>query len=437
MQFDQQVAIINHDISYIYADIIAHAKEYQKTILAPLQGGDCVAIVSDYSLNSIALFIALVEKNAIIVPITSQAPIEIEEKIATAGCHYCITFTHDTPEITTLAHSALHPMLEQLKTVHHAGLILFSSGSTGKPKAMVHDLTHLLAHYDTKKPKNLVMLLFLMFDHIGGLNTMLNILSMGATMVIPTQRTPQHICQLVQEYHIAVMPSSPTFLNLIVMSGEWENFDLSSLRMVTYGTEPMPESLLIKLKSLFPKVKFLQTFGTSETGIATTSSKSSDSTLMRIDDPSVQYKIVDNVLWLKSDTQILGYLNASMESFEDGWFNTGDLVETVEDGYLRIIGRSKEVINVGGQKVLPMEVESVVLSMPEIADCMVRGEANSITGQSVVVDVVLHNSADAKDIKKTVRLFCKTHLDSYKIPTKVIVTDHTNFSDRFKKMRLK
>ena len=437
MHFDQQVAIIHHDISYTYTDLVTRAHEYQKTILAPLKEGDCVAIISDYSLSSIALFMALVEKQAIIVPITSQAPSEIEEKITTACCTHRITLMQETPELTTLAHAESHPMLEQLRTIHHAGLILFSSGSTGKPKAMVHDLAHLMAHYDTKKPKNLVMLLFLMFDHIGGLNTMLNILSMGATMVIPSQRTPQHICQLIEKYRIAVMPSSPTFLNLIVMSAEWENFDFSSLRMVTYGTEPMPESLLIKLKSLFPKVKFLQTFGTSETGIATTSSKSSDSTLMRIDDPSVQYKIVDNVLWLKSDTQILGYLNASMESFEDGWFNTGDLVESLEDGYLRIIGRSKEVINVGGQKVLPMEVESIILSMPEIADCMVRGEANAITGQSVVVDVVLNDSTNAKEIKKAVRLFCKTRLDPYKIPTKVIVVEHTNFSDRYKKMRIK
>lgn len=437
MYFDQQIAIIHHDISHTYADLVARIHEYQKTILAPLKEGDCIAIISDYSLNSIALFIALAEKQTIIVPITSQAPSEIEEKIMTACCTHCITLTHDTPELAALTRTVSHPMLEQLKNIHHAGLILFSSGSTGKPKAMVHDLTHLMAHYNTKKPKNLIMLLFLMFDHIGGLNTMLNILSMGATMVVPNQRTPQHICQLIEKYRVAIMPSSPTFLNLIVISGEWENFDLSSLRMVTYGTEPMPESLLVKLKSFFPKVKFLQTFGTSETGIATTSSKSSDSTLMRIDDPSVQYKIVDNVLWLKSDTQILGYLNAPMESFENGWFNTGDLVESLEDGYMRIIGRCKEVINVGGQKVLPMEVESIILSMPEIADCLVRGETNSITGQSVVVDVVLNDSADSKEIKKSIRLFCKARLDPYKIPTKVTVCDHTNFSGRFKKMRLK
>ena len=157
---------------------------------------------------------------------------------------------------------------------------------------------------------------------------------------------------------------------------------------------------------------------------------------MKIEDANQEYKIVDNELWLRSKTQVLGYLNASMDSFtSDGWFKTGDLVEELEDGYLKIIGRSKEVINVGGQKVLPAEVESVILSMEEIDYCMVYSEANVITGQTVVCDVVLHEPKE--NIKKIIRLFCKDKLESFKIPTKVNVVEKTNFSERFKKIRIK
>jgi acyl-CoA synthetase (AMP-forming)/AMP-acid ligase II len=198
----------------------------------------------------------------------------------------------------------------------------------------------------------------------------------------------------------------------------------------------MPESLLLRLKQIFSKVKFLQTFGTSETGISTTSSKSSDSLFMKLDDLNCEYKIVENELWLRSKTQVLGYLNASMDSFtSDGWFKTGDLVEIIEDGYLKIIGRSKEVINVGGQKVLPAEVESVILTIDNIDDCLVYGVSNVITGQTVVCDVVLHESCE--EIKKVIRLYCKDKLESFKIPTKVSVVEKTNFSDRFKKIRRK
>jgi acyl-coenzyme A synthetase/AMP-(fatty) acid ligase len=263
-----------------------------------------------------------------------------------------------------------------------------------------------------------------------------NALCMGACLIIPKNRDAKNICELIQNYKIMVLPSSPTFLNLILISGENKNYDLSSLRMITYGTEAMPESLLLQLKAIFPKVKFLQTFGTSETGISTTSSKSSDSLYMKIEDSNQEYKIVDNELWLRSKTQVLGYLNASMDSFtSDGWFKTGDLVEELEDGYLKIIGRSKEVINVGGQKVLPAEVESVILSIPSIDDCMVYSESNVITGQTVVCDVVLHEPKE--NIKKLIRLFCKDKLDAFKIPTKVNVVEKTNFSERFKKIRIK
>ena len=300
---------------------------------------------------------------------------------------------------------------------------------------MVHNLNTLIGSFKDKKDKSMNMLVFLMFDHIGGLNTVFNALCMGACLIIPKIKDAKTICELIEKYKIMVLPSSPTFLNLILISEEYKNYDLSSLRMITYGTETMPQSLLLKLKEVFPKVKFLQTFGTSETGISTTSSKSSNSLFMKLEDINGEYKIVENELWLRSKTQVLGYLNASMDSFtSDGWFKTGDLVE-VDGEYIKIIGRAKEVINVGGQKVLPAEVESIILEMEEISDCMVYGEKNAITGQTVVCDVVLNKNIE--NIKKRVRVFCKDRLDAYKIPTKVNVVDKTNFSDRFKKIRKK
>nr|WP_269093290.1 hypothetical protein [Aliarcobacter butzleri] len=84
---------------------------------------------------------------------------------------------------------------------------------------------------------------------------------------------------------------------------------------------------------------------------------------------------------------------------------------------------------------MPSEVESVILTLDFVDDCMVYGEANAITGQTVVCDVILNK--DVENIKKIIRLFCKDKLDSFKIPTKVNVVEKTNFSDRFKKIRRK
>lgn len=435
---NDQTAIIYDGKKYSYNELYIKIKEIESFIKDKIKSGEVVAILADYSFVSIALFFALYENKNIIAPITSTSQKEIDGKLKESFSTKIINLENEKLVITNIKSEASHKIINDLQTSKCAGLILFSSGSTGAPKAMIHNLDTLVDSYGDKKQKQINMLVFLMFDHIGGINTMLNILFMNATMIIPQNRNADDICKLIEEYKIAVLPSSPTFLNLILINRSYEKYDLSSLRMITYGTETMPEGLLNKLKAVFSKVKFLQTFGTSETGIAATSSKSSSSTFMKIDDENLEYKIVDNELWLRSKTQILGYLNRSMESFtNDGWFKTGDLVELDNEGFIKIIGRNKEIINVGGQKVLPSEVESVLLGMDEIEDCLVYGEQNAITGQSVSCDVVLKHGIDDSGFKILVRKFCKDKLDNFKIPTRVNVVQKTEFTERFKKSRIK
>ncbi|WP_419773861.1 ANL family adenylate-forming protein [Halarcobacter sp.] len=438
-KFDTKNSIVFENKEYKYDQLLNQVNIYCNEIKNKIKPNEVVAILSDYSFNSIALLITLYLNKNIIVPITTKIQEEIDDRLEESFCDKVIDLNEESLNIKSYQLREKHEMLLDLNNKRHAGLILFSSGSTGKPKAMIHDLDNLIDSYKEKREKSMNMLVFLMFDHIGGLNTLFNALSMGATLIIPKNRDAEDICQLIEDYKIRILPSSPTFLNLILISEAYKKFDLKSLRMITYGTEAMPDSLLLRLKETFPKVKLLQTFGTSETGIAGTSSKSSNSTYMKLDDPNLEYKIVENELWLKSKTQVLGYLNASMDSFtKDGWFKTGDLVETTEDGYLKIIGRSKEVINVGGEKVLPAEVESILLEIEEIEDCMVYSEANTITGQTVVCDIVLNKSEiTAKEAKKLIRKYAKEKIESYKIPTKVNLVEKTNFSDRFKKIRSK
>lgn len=433
--FNSKNAIVFEDRIYTYEEFIKQIKDYKNILDKHNISSKVVVILGDYSFYNLALFFALYENKNIIVPITSNIKKVQDDFIEESFCQTIIKTDEKNLLIQDLKTISSHNMIDNLREKNSSGLILFSSGSTGKPKAMVHNLDTLIDSFKDKKEKSMNMLVFLMFDHIGGLNTVFNALCMGACLIIPKIKDAKTICELIEKYKIMVLPSSPTFLNLILISEEYKNYDLSSLRMITYGTETMPQSLLLKLKEVFPKVKFLQTFGTSETGISTTSSKSSNSLFMKLEDINGEYKIVENELWLRSKTQVLGYLNASMDSFtSDGWFKTGDLVE-VDGEYIKIIGRAKEVINVGGQKVLPAEVESIILEMEEISDCMVYAEQNAITGQTVVCDVVLNKNIE--NIKKRVRVFCKDRLDAYKIPTKVNVVDKTNFSDRFKKIRRK
>ena len=439
-----KIAIIDDGKSYTYGELLEGILDLSSTTLKGI-GNKVVAIIGGYSFYNIALFLALYENKNIIVPLVECNETALKESMADIKINAGILEFPDSkfpklefpnlkfPKLEFLeTNDKKHAIIENLFRQNHAGLVLFSSGSTGKPKAMVHDLDTLISSFETKKPRKLNMLLFLLFDHIGGINTLLNILATLSTAIIPRERNSDEICALIEKYKISVLPSNPTFLNLISMSNAHKKYDLSSLKMITYGTEAMSESLLARLKATFKKVKFLQTFGTSETGILNTSSKSSNSTYIKLND--AEYKIVNGELWIKSKTQILGYLNADMSAFKDGWFKTGDLVLRDAE-YLKIVGRSKELINIGGKKALPSEIESVIMELENIADCVVYGEQNAITGQSVSCDVVLKNTMAKDELKKLIRSTCASKLERYKIPSKINVVEKIAFTNRFKKVR--
>ena len=434
-----KIAIIDDGKSYTYGELLKGILDLSSTTLKGIKN-KVVAIIGGYSFYNIALFLALYENKNIIVPLVECNETALKESMADIKINAeILEFPNskfhklEFPNLEFLeTNDKKHAIIENLFRQNHAGLVLFSSGSTGKPKAMVHDLDTLISSFEVKKPRKLNMLLFLLFDHIGGINTLLNILATLSTAIIPKYRNSDEICALIEKYKISVLPSNPTFLNLILMSNAHKKYDLSSLKMITYGTEAMSESLLARLKATFKKVKFLQTFGTSETGILNTSSKSSGSTYIKLND--AEYKIVNGELWIKSKTQILGYLNADMSAFEDGWFKTGDLVLRDAE-YLKIVGRSKELINIGGKKALPSEIESVIMELENIADCVVYGEKNAITGQSVVCDVVLKSDMAKDELKKLIRSTCASKLERYKIPSKINVVEKIAFTNRFKKVR--
>lgn len=435
--FGDKTVIVANNKSHTYADLSHQISVYKQQLDKQINNGQVVVLLGDYTFHSAALLFALSLKQCIVVPVTSSVTEEIQQRVDEAYTDWILTLDGESYQLKQQTSSDKHHIIQDLQHKQHAGLILFSSGSTGKPKAMIHDLDNLLQAYLHRTPTELTILVLLMFDHIGGIDTLISSLAKGMKIVIPSIRDADVVAQLIEQHKVNVLPSSPTFLNLMLIADSLVKYDLSSLEVITYGAEVMPQYLLTRLKETLPSITFIQKFGTSETGVIKTSSRSSTSLDMRLNDPNQEYKTIDGELYLRSKTQVLGYLNASMENFtQDGWFKTGDLIEETDDGYLRIIGRSKEVINVGGEKVLPVEVESTILELDAIDDCMVYAEQNAIVGQVVTADIVLKSQANISNIKKQIRNHCKAKLDSYKVPVKIYFKDKTNFGQRFKKMRL-
>ena len=429
-----QPAVAVHGEVFTYAQLLDVTQRTREQLVASgVPAGSVVSFNGDYDCNSIAMFLALTEHRCVVVPLSADSAENHEEFKSIAMITHEIAIEDEQLKVTPIDGAQNHEFYATLRERQAPGLVLFSSGSTGKSKAAVHDLSLLLDKFRTER-QQLRTLIFLQLDHIGGINTLLYTIANGGMTVVSDDRSPAAVCSAIAKHKVQLLPTSPTFLNLLLLSGEAKNHDMSSLTLITYGTEPMPQSTLEKVAAAFPNAKLQQTYGLSELGILRSKSKESTSLWVRVGGEGYETKIIDGRLWIKSKSAMLGYLNAPSPFDEDGFFDTGDRVE--QDGeWLRILGRETEIINVGGSKVYPAEVESVLLTMDNVEDVAVYGEDHPITGKVVAVTVRLHESEPLRAFKTRMRIACKGRLEAYKIPAKVRVTDEPLHSERFKRMR--
>lgn len=434
-QWPDNPALVWHDQPFTYKNLRESIEMWSDKLEAQgVQSGSVIGLEGDYSLNVCALLLELIQRKTIIVPLTEAVGANREDFLKTAEVQLIFTFdAEDNWKIEDRKIKATNSLTQKLLEMAEPGLVLFSSGSTGKNKAALHNLSRLLDKFK-KLRHRLCTINFLLFDHIGGINTLLYTLSNGGTVVTTRDRDPDKICRLIEKYEVELLPATPTFLNLLLISDAYKNYDLASLKMITYGTETMPESLLKRLNTTFPNVQFLQTYGLSELGILRSKSKESNSLWVKVGGEGFETKVVDGVLWIRAHSAMMGYLNAPNPFDEDGWMNTEDRVE-VKGDYIKILGRETDIINVGGQKVYPAEVESVLMQMENVVDANVRGERNPITGNIVVAKLTLENQEEMSNLKKRVRKFCREKLESFKVPVKIEVAENFQYTDRFKKVR--
>ena len=428
-----ELAVVHSGSAHDYGELQARLAFWEDRLVREGIGpGRVVSLEGDYTLETIAAFLALTANGNVIVPMSADSMPHAETFRRVAQVEHCLRPEHERPVVTT-GQQASHPMYETLRARSAPGLVLFSSGSTGEKKAAVHDLTRLLEKFRTPRFAYRT-LVFLQLDHIGGINTLLYTLANGGAVVVAASRSPVAVVEAIERYKVELLPTSPTFLNLLMLSGEHTRHDLSSLKLITYGSEPMPESTLRNAAEAFPQAKLLQTYGLTEVGILRSQSRGSNSLWVRVGGEGYETKVVDDRLWIRAASAMLGYLNAPSPFDADGFFDTGDRVEA--DGeWLRIIGRESEVINVGGSKVVPTDVESVLLDLENVVEAAVHGEPHPITGQIVVATVRLRDEEPLDAFKVRLRRFCQTRLAPHEVPAKIRLATGPLHSTRFKRMR--
>ena len=427
------LAVARADATCSYAELRQGVASWASVISqAGIGAGAVVSVEGDYGPGAIGALVALADAGAIVVPLSPDSAPHLTEFLELGQVEFRLTADASDP-VTRTGCTATHPLYDRVRERRAPGLVLFTSGSTGRHKAALHDLGLLLEKFEAPRHRRRT-LVFLQLDHIGGINTLFYTLANGGAVVVPAGRSPASVAAAIERHRVELLPTSPTFLNLLLLSGEHQRRDLSSLGLITYGTEAMPESTLRKVAAAFPAARLQQTYGLTEVGILRSKSRGSGSLWVRVGGEGFETKVVEGRLWIRAGSAMLGYLNAPSPFDEDGFLDTGDRVE-VDGEWLRILGREAEIINVGGNKVYPAEVEDALLALDGVGDAEVHGEPNAITGQVVAARVTLPGGETLAAFKVRMRQALRERLPAWKIPAKVLLAEGALHSARFKKVR--
>tara|TARA_Y100001954_G_scaffold237903_1_gene303281 strand:+ start:1399 stop:2715 length:1317 start_codon:yes stop_codon:yes gene_type:complete len=402
------------------------------TGISRIKSGDVVALIGDFDAESISTLLNLLEIGAIVVPLTNETISQHDYFIKESFAQY--VFNKNALIKAVSDSQVAHPLLDALRRRKHPGLILFTTGTTGRPKAILHDFIPFITRYKTPRPP-LKAISFLLFDHVGGINTLLHMLFNLGQIVSIQERTVESVINIIKDYSVELLPTTPTFLRMLSLFPASKEIMGDSLKIISYGTERMDRPTLQNLCTMFPKIDFRQTYGMSELGILRIKSKSRDSLYMSVGGEGVKTKIIDNILYINAENKMLGYLNAPSPFDVDGWYCTKDIVKEDNEGYITITGRDSDVINISGLKFMPSQVECECVNIEGVRFAKAYGISNPITGEYLALNIDSIYVEDNKnaELKSTIIHVLKKKLPAHMIPLKISIQKQT-LSHRFKKI---
>jgi acyl-CoA synthetase (AMP-forming)/AMP-acid ligase II len=309
--------------------------------------------------------------------------------------------------------------------VDDTALVLFTSGTTGLPKpiAISHGVVaDRLAFYSKPidpEAEQVVDMMSAPIFHIGGTLGLLISLHQGKKLVLLPKFDAGLWLSLVEQHRVTQTFVVPTMLRRILDHPQFATTDLSSLRALSYGAAAAPVELIRQAVAAFPDVAFSNTFGQTETlgayAALTPDDHRRGDRLGSVGRPlaGVEVRIVDPVTKVPVDRGQVGELAVKADqNTTTEWLYTGDTGWQDDEGYLFATGRLSDVINRGGEKFGPIEVEEVLRTHPGVADVGVVGVPDTDLGERVGAVVVVAESVSPEDLVA----FCGDHLATYKVP---------------------
>jgi long-chain acyl-CoA synthetase len=306
-------------------------------------------------------------------------------------------------------------------------VILYTSGTTGRPKGAVNTHANVLVQNVEQHAgawgigEDDRFLVTTPLAHRAGMARLVNALGLGGTLVIMESFDAAAALELVEREAITVAGLPPTVIRIMLPEMRRNPEGLASLRTVVVSTEAFPAPLMREVAALLPRAQFHAVYGMSEAAV---SSASLAEQLARPGTvgrplPGVAVRIsAEHELLVRGENAVMrGYFNRpeeNAEAFRDGWFHTGDLARSDDEGYLYIIDRKKDMVLTGGYNVYCKEVEQALAQHPDIADAAVVGLPDPVYGEAVAAFIELRRGA--RLTAEAVGAHCAGLLAGYKKP---------------------
>lgn len=312
-----------------------------------------------------------------------------------------------TPDIVDLRDLAANGAVDHSTAADDATVLILTTGTTGRPKGARHMWSRLMPDRERAGPADSRWLLAYNLNQFAGLQVLVHVLAAGATLVVPPSIQPRDAVAAMRDFGVTHASATPTFWRIASSMLDRSTARTLSLRQITLGGEAVPEALLATLRDLFPDARLSQIYASTELGSAVSVRDGKPglplSVLERGDGSGAQFRVSDGELWVRSRVGMLGY--HGQDDVDAGWRPTGDLV-AVHGDRLEFVGRTSEVINVGGVKVHPLPIEAVVARVQGVEVARVYGRPNAVTGEIVAVEVVAQAGSDPDDLKDRIRQEC-------------------------------
>jgi len=302
--------------------------------------------------------------------------------------------------------------------------ILLTSGTTGRPKLVAHTLESLASAIDRSQTPagRIVWSTFYDIRRYGGLQILLRAILTGKSLVLSDSKESTGDFLLRAASHgVTHISGTPSQWRRALMSPAAHAINPEYVRL---SGEVADQSILNSLQAFYPRARVAHAFASTEAGVAfEVNDRVAGLPVGAIDGtPNVDMKVADNTLRIRSARTASCYLgdHAPVLKDADGFVDTGDMVE-LRDGRYYFVGRRDGIINVGGLKVYPEEVEAVINRHPEVQVSLVRAKKNPVTGALVVADVVLSAvefpaRRDVRTLQNDILLMCRETLSTHKVP---------------------